>query len=441
MARQKHWTRLGAKLAAMLMAAAAIAVVLGLAVSVLGTFLVRAVYCSTEQQELRIKRAIASFREYVALENVASTDLRSISLWNGNNPHVRLAISANGIWIRSDRSGAELLKTDSGLLFRDDSREVSGGTFAVNFADGAYQVQLMESSEVMYYGLVTITSFAAAGMVFLALMLWYNRKVTRSVTRLAARVRQVSQGDLTMEICPTSNDEIGNLARDVNHMRLSILDKLNREAAAWRANSELITAMSHDVRTPLTTLMGYLELLSQENLDPQKREAYVELCCRKAEKLRELTNELFSYSMVFGKEGPEVRQEIYDAQLLLEQLLGEHEAELLEAGYQVNAHRLAEPGQIRVDLQHLRRVLDNLFSNIRKYADPKMPVVIETCWEGPLLRITLQNGLPHKASLVESTRIGLRTCEKLMAAMGGSFQREQTPDAFIVHIRIPGQHP
>lgn len=439
MVKCRSHRRLGAKLMAMLLAAAAVAVLLGLGVSILGSFLVRTVYCSPQRQEQRIQQAIASFRNFVAEKDVASIEVELISRWNRENPNVRLAISANGVWVNSDGSGAELLKTDSGLLLRTDSRELSGGTFAVNFADGAFQVQLQESSEGFYYGLTTMMAWLLAGLVFLSLMLLYNRQITRSITRLADLVRRVSQGDLTMEISPTSKDEIGDLARDVDHMRLSILDKLNREAEAWRANSELITAMSHDVRTPLTTIMGYLELLNQEGLDPEQRRAYLNLCSRKAEKLRELTNELFSYSMVFGQDGLEVQREVYDAQLLLEQILGEHEAELLAADYQIRSDRLVEPGEIYVDLQHLRRVFDNLFSNIRKYADPREIITIRLHWEGAMLHVSLGNAMSDSAGQVESTRIGLRTCEKLMAAMGGSFSREQVSRIFTAHVRIPGQ--
>ena len=439
MAKSKPYCRLSVKLVFMLLVSAVISVALGLAVSLLGNYLVSNVYSTPQRQERRTLQAISSFRDFVAGENIASTDVEEISRWNREHPDVRLSISANGIWVNSDRSGAELLKTDSGLLLRTQSREISGQAYAVNFSDGAYQVQLQEYSEMFYYNLTTVSSFTLAGLTFLILMLLYNRQVTLSITHLAGRVRHVSQGDLSMEIPPTSNDEIGDLAQDVDHMRLSILDKLKREEEAWMANSQLITAMSHDVRTPLTTLMGYLELLSQEDFPEEQRKAYLELCCRKAEKLRELTDELFSYSMVFGKAMPETQPETYDAQLLLEQLLGEHEAELLAEGYQVQAARLAEPGTIEVDLQYLRRGFDNLFSNIRKYADQARPVTMAARWEGQFLLVTLGNHLADHAGKVESTRIGLRTCEKLMDVMGGEFTREQTRETFTVHVRIPGK--
>ena len=60
---------------------------------------------------------------------------------------------------------------------------------------------------------------------------------------------------------PTDNDEIGRLAESVDAMRDSIVDRLNSEKKAWDANTQLITAMSHDIRTPLTSLIGYLDII------------------------------------------------------------------------------------------------------------------------------------------------------------------------------------
>lgn len=88
-------------------------------------------------------------------------------------------------------------------------------TFPVNFTDGSYQVEIQDFSQNQLYALVSWASLAAGGIIFLALMLLYNSQVTSSISRLAKQVRQVSKGDLTLEITPSSKDEIGDLAEDV----------------------------------------------------------------------------------------------------------------------------------------------------------------------------------------------------------------------------------
>jgi len=423
---------------AMLLTAALAALALAFAIIFAGGFFVDTVYCSEPRQTARIQSIITSFRTYVKEAEVTSLDVEKIGVWNREQPYVRLIISGNGSTLNSDRWGAELVRADNGLVLRADTSGASSMMFPVNFKDGAYQVQVLESSEQRLCTLINWSAVTAGCLLFLALMLLYNSRVTSAVTRLARQVRQVSQGDLSLEIIPTSRDEIGDLAEDVDTMRLSIIDKLQREEQAWKANAGLITAMSHDVRTPLTSLLGYLGILSDgENLSPEQQRQYLEVCRRKAEKLRELTGELFSYFLVFGKPEPDLSMEDFDAQTLLDQLLGEDTAELMSQGYQVQFLALDHPGTIQVDVQHLRRIFDNLFSNVRKYADPCKPVTVSAVWLAGTLHVSITNALTQDAGRVESTKIGLQTCEKLLSSMGGSFQRHQSATSFTAEVTLP----
>lgn len=170
--------------------------------------------------------------------------------------------------------------------------------------------------------------------------------------------------------------------------------------------------------------MGYLDILGEsDNLTPSQRQEYLSVCRQKAEKLRTLTNELFSYFLVFGKPTPALHLEPLDAGTLLEQMLGEQTADLLERNYQVQTESLTESRLIQVDVQHLRRIFDNLFSNVLKYAEPDRPVTISSSWVGNELHVCISNYVRATAGRVESTKIGLQTCEKLLTSMGGRFLR------------------
>lgn len=441
MAKGKPYRRLSLKLLAMLLLAAMAATALGLTFQVLGDYLVEQVYCSEKRQTLRLLEAINSFRTYVQEEAVSSTNVQKIGYWNQSHPYIQLTVSANGAILNSGRWGAEMVGSDGGFVIRAGNSQEEN-TFPVNFTDGSYQVGIQEFSQNRLYTLVNWASLAAGGIIFLALMLLYNSQVTSSISRLAKQVRQVSQGNLTLEIRPSSKDEIGDLAEDVDTMRLSIMDKLQREEIAWRANTELITAISHDVRTPLTTLMGYLDILGEnENLTPSQQQEYLSVCRQKAEKLRTLTNELFSYFLVFGKPEPTLHLEPLDAGTLLEQMLGEQTADLLERNYQVQTESLTESRPIQVDVQHLRRVFDNLFSNVLKYAEQDKPVTVSSSWIGEELHVCISNYVRASAGRVESTKIGLQTCEKLLTSMGGRFLRRQEAGRFTAEVILPASYP
>ena len=240
-----------------------------------------------------------------------------------------------------------------------------------------------------------------------------------------------------MQIKPQTHDEIGQLALDVDAMRLSIIDKLQREEDAWKANSQLITAISHDVRTPLTALMGYLEIVSDENLSADERSAYLDVCKNNALRLKSLTDELFGFFLVFGKPTPDQQAEDFDAVTLLDQVLLEHVMDLTQQGFQVDTRADELHGILRVDLSHFRRVFDNLFSNIRKYADSSHPVSITQRIDRDELIITISNHINPSHPRVESNRIGLQTCHKLVAAMGGEFNQSRTKETFSVEVLLP----
>lgn len=427
------------KLLGVILLAATLSLILGLSFMALGNYLVTKVYCSPSRTEARLKDVATSFRNYVEQYNVNVNEAEVIGLWNQAYPHVKLSISANGAVVNSDRYGAELIRVDSGLILRTEDVDQACTVVNVNFSGGAYPVQIQEFSEERLYRLVSAASLVVGGSLFLVIVLVYHRRVTLAISRLAGQVRHVIHGDLSLQIKATSKDEIGDLAEDVDAMRLSVLDRLRREEEAWNANSQLITAISHDVRTPLTTLMGFLEILeAQPGLSEDKRREYLSLCVNKARILRELTEELFSYTVLFGKPQPDTDLVVYDAAPLLEQLLGEHTAELTAEGFAMELKSNCQSGHIQADAQNLYRIFGNLFSNIRKYADPSAPVLVSANWEGEELVVELSNRIRADAGLVESNKIGLRTCEKLLVSMGGGFSRRISDDRFTARVILPG---
>lgn len=418
-------------------AAGVVALLTGLGGYFAGMSMVRRFYFSEEAAQRRLTEEITSFRVYVAQNAVASTDVTAVEQWNREHPYTQLTIKGMETTVRSNFYGAELVGNESGIVLQSGQAASAGTEFVVNFKDGVFSVVVYESSESVLFELVKVTAIVVGCLVFLLIVLVYDQQLTRSVQALSRQVRQVSQGELDHEISSRRRDELGQLALDVNTMRLSIMEKLQREEAAWQANSNLITAISHDVRTPLTALMGYLELLDDETLPLEQRQGYLEICKTHAQRLKGLTDELFGFFLVFGKPEPELRLEEFEAELLLEQILLEKEMELTHRGFSVTTRRETVSGTLRVDLGHLRRVFDNLFSNVRKYADPAQPVLLCQRMERGHLVVEVSNAIPATQQRVESNKIGLQTCQKLIVTMGGSFEKRQTEEVFTVEFSLP----
>ena len=402
-----------------------------------GNAMVERFYLSSDALYRRMDAEISGFRTFVEENNLTSTDVNAVGQWNQEHPRITLTIYGRTTTLTSSAEGAELVGNETGLVVRSEAKMWLGKEYPVNFRDGAYTVAVYDSSRSTMGGAVNLSALLLSALVYLATVLLYEQHLTRTVQTLSRQVRQVSRGDLQMQIKPQSTDEIGQLALDVDAMRLSIIDKLQREEEAWSANSQLITAISHDVRTPLTALMGYLEIVSDESLSAQERSAYLDICKNNAQRLKSLTDELFGFFLVFGKPKPDQAPEEFDAVTLLEQVLLEHEMDLTQRGFRVEKN--AEPicGKLRVDLGHFRRIFDNLFSNIRKYADPGQPITIDCRCDREELTVSITNHIRLNSTRVESNRIGLQTCNKLVAAMGGEFNQSRTKETFTVEVLLP----
>ena len=408
-----------------------------LGVMLLGNALVEQVYLSSELVNKRMDAQITSFRSFVQEQQLSSTDVNAVGQWNREHPKITLTIYGLTTTLSSSAEGAELVGNETGIVVRSVEKQWLSKEYPVNFRDGVFTVAVYDSSRGMVRAAVNLSALSMAALVFLATVLLYEQHITRSVQTLSRQVRQVSRGDLGMQITPQTSDEIGQLALDVDAMRLSIIDKLQREEEAWKANSQLITAISHDVRTPLTALLGYLEIVSDESLSPDERSAYLEICKNNALRLKGLTDELFGFFLVFGKPQPDQKPEEFDAGMLLEQVLLEHEMDLTQRGFQVETGSDPITGSLQVDLGHFRRIFDNLFSNVRKYADPSCPVTITCRCDREELTVTICNRIRQDTNRVESNRIGLQTCHKLVAAMGGEFNQSRTKETFTVDVLLP----
>lgn len=438
MADVKRFRSLTFKLMAVVVVAAVCAVVTFIASMLLGGAVIDRVYLSDQAIGNRMNREIASFRQYVAEHQVSSTNVSAIGRWNREHQHIQLTVYGLSTIVSSDSNGAELVGNENGLVIRDSVLSEGTAEYTVHFSDGAYAVAVHDTSGWIYVASVAAASLVLAVVVFLATILLYDQHITRTVQTLSRQVRQVSRGDLQMQIKPMTQDEIGQLALDVDTMRLSIIDKLQREEEAWKANTQLITAISHDVRTPLTALMGYLEILSDESVSPEERQAYLQVCKNNAVRLKSLTDELFGFFLVFGKPTVDQSPEEFDGAMLLEQILLEHEMNLNQQDFRVEMIREGEiNGKLRIDLTHLRRVFDNLFSNVSKYADHDQPVTILMKGTEEELVVSITNTIAVQSNRRESNRIGLQTCHKLVAAMGGEFNQSRTKDTFTVEVLLP----
>ena len=275
------------------------------------------------------------------------------------------------------------------------------------------------------------------GLAIFGSLLIYNSRVLKRMIRLSKEVQEVIDGNLEAEINPMSNDEIGRLAVNVDNMRNSIVERLQSEKAAWDANTQLITAMSHDIRTPLTSLIGYLDIIESHKYNSEEEMLkYIVSSREKAFQLKDLSDKLFQYFLVFGSH-KEKELEVYNAGILLQQLISEHAAELINYGYQIDFEYSVPEIDIKADVSGLKRLFDNVSSNILKHADKTYHVRISAVQELSEIIIRIINRSRPDSRDVESNKIGLKTCERICRNMGGRFSYKDEGSLFTVKINLP----
>lgn len=386
---------------------------------------------------------LADFREYVSKYQVASTDREALTAWCRTHSGLSLTVLQNDQIIFEGENEGHFDSMEFPFVLSIGPGS-SGAAASVNepmpvqFSNGHYLVTIVDTNKTRYYLMGTCISVVVAAIGFLSVLALYNRRITQSVIQLSDEVKAASRGELTHEIPVRGHDEFAELAKSINRMRASVIEQTQQEAIAWQANRDLITSLSHDLRTPLTTLIGYLNLIADgEYASPDELRQYANTALNKAMRLKTLSDELFRYFLVYGRPTDELKMEEYDAQVLLEQLLGERTLLMMEQGYTFRKVNRVGNCRIRTNADSLMRVFDNLFSNLSKYADPAKPIILYMAREDDRLHITISNG--RQKNPTQSTQIGLATCRKLMADLGGTFRAE--PDAggqtFTAELTLP----
>ena len=297
-----------------------------------------------------------------------------------------------------------------------------------------------EYTEYLYYDIANISCIVLAALALLIIFLLYISRLTKRISRLGQEVTIVASGETDMHITVSGEDEISELATNVESMRSTIVENYKKEKEALDSNTALITSMSHDIRTPLTVLFGYIDVMKARAGDDEVMQGYISAAESTAQRLKHLSDDMFGYFLVFGKDETTLSVEEYDAVTLLEQMLTEHIFLMKEQGYDVElsleSERLANR-LIKTDASSMVRILGNIFSNLVKYADQKKPVNISIYLSGEYVVAEFFNAVRTDTEQVESNRIGLKTCQKLAEKMGAKFESFALQNDFYVKLSLP----
>lgn len=365
---------------------------------------------------------LTAMQRFVRQNGVKATDASDLSLWVRQYPLSVLHIyRGESLLYDSTRFASSRLHTHTPTYSFANNVSVH----AIVFEDGPASVSLTVFPEYGVIQRMNKVLLLAAGLLFLGILLWCIRRKLRYLMRLEQEVLSIAGGALQTPISVQGQDELARLAECIDEMRDSLVTKLRREEARQQESNEWVTSLSHDLRTPLTMLTGYLEILRRRQPTTEQL-VYLDKACDRATQLKDMSD------MLFACFSPSALQSGARAQLPAQQLralLAERADLLMEKGHAIQVGHFPD-AVLWAHPDALKRVLDNVFSNLERYADPSRAVEIAAEQSQAQYRLCIRSTSRDRQD-VQGSGLGLGICQNLMANMRGTFSATETDALFV----------
>ena len=272
--------------------------------------------------------------------------------------------------------------------------------------------------------------------------------------RLRLGAKEIASGNLSSTVNEKNLIlDFKDHAHDLNHIRDGLNEALERRLQSERFRTELITNVSHDIKTPLTSIVNYVDLLQKEEPKTEKQQEYLEVLDRQSGKLKKLIEDLIEASKA-SSGAMAVDLQPCDLSILLDQTAGEYAERLETAQLDLVLQKPDTPVTVLADGRHLWRVFDNLMNNIVKYALPGTRVYLRLQESGGTAEVTFRNISRDPLTMdvrelterfvrgdasrhTEGNGLGLAIAMSLMRLQKGEMDISLDGDLFKVTLRFP----
>ncbi|MEJ8766175.1 histidine kinase dimerization/phospho-acceptor domain-containing protein [Oceanobacillus sp. HCA-5259] len=303
---------------------------------------------------------------------------------------------------------------------------------------------------VGYPILIALTFFMFP--VTIGVAAWFAYKKVKEFQAIQDGVAEIKTGNLHHLIDVTSKGEFATLAKNINTITDGLKNAVNNELKSERLKTELITNVSHDIRTPLTSIITYVDLLKQTE-DPIIAKGFVEILDQKSKRLKSLTDNLFDAAKASSGNVP-VELEKIDVNSLITQGIGELTDKIEANNLQFKVNHSEDKIYVKADGRLLWRSIENLFSNIFNYALEGSRVYIDISDRDDKIQMTFKNISAAELNMTadelmerfkrgdesrstEGSGLGLSIARSLIELQKGDFSIHIDGDLFKVIIKLP----
>lgn len=300
--------------------------------------------------------------------------------------------------------------------------------------------------------LSSLISTAMAIIVLIAFWIWVFYKIRKYNTQqdeIKQALEKIYQGKTDIYLDTEELEgTLKQIAIYVNDIAGGFSNAIEENLKSERLKTELITNVSHDIKTPLTSIINYVDLLKNEHIQNEKVQEYIKILDQKSQRLKKLTEDLVEASKV-SSGNVKLNIEEINLKELINQSVGEFKDRFEEKNLKIEINMPNEPIKIKADNRYMYRVIENLFSNITKYAQENSRVYIDMKNEKNHIEISIKNISKDKLNIssselmqrfvrgdksryTEGSGLGLSIAKSLVELQGGKFEIVIDGDLFKV---------
>lgn len=329
------------------------------------------------------------------------------------------------------------------------------GTFVRQF-DIARLTKFWETSLGTFIlgNFILLSLIGLIGVFLISFIFFINRKV-KYIKYITREVKKIEAEGFGKTIDVKGNDELSELSQSINRMSSKLKEQIEKERLIERNKNELITNVSHDLRTPLTSINGYVDLLKENEFkDKKKFDEYIAVVDRRSKGLTTLVNELFEYTTLNSSD-IKLNFDYVDIVTLVSHIANEYSVIFERSGLKLERNIINKEIFMELDVDKMVRVFQNLLSNANKYSLENSTVTLSLKEEESSIIISISNStveiteedVPnifsrfYKAdksrSEQDSSGLGLSIAKRIVELHGGSISANLSNNLITFKINVP----
>lgn len=255
----------------------------------------------------------------------------------------------------------------------------------------------LQESRLLRVNVQTAALLATFLILAWFLLFW---SITRRLRRLNSKVEQFRQGSLSPQMPVAAGDEISQLDATFEQMAQRIAQQLEDLKQTDQLRRELITNVSHDLRTPLTALHGYIEtlLMKGAELSPAQQREHLETAARSSARLSKLVSELFELAKLESRAAP-LELEVFSLDDLVQDVTQEFQLVAQQNGVRLRTRIADDLEPVSGDIKMIERVLENLLQNAIRHTPAKGEVSVQVAPDAEAVKVSVSDtgcGIPHE---------------------------------------------